>query len=108
MIGDLFAEQCSQTPGAVALLFRQLQSEVTQAHEVLSYAKLHALATKVQQQVTARLPPRGEGGVTAANPMMVSVCVERSPMAVAAVLGLCLAAARNAPLPDQRYGIFRM
>ena len=24
------------------------------------------------------------------------------------VLGLCLAAARNAPLPDHRYGIFRM
>ena len=24
------------------------------------------------------------------------------------VLGLCLAAARNAPLPDNRYGIFRM
>jgi 3-methylcrotonyl-CoA carboxylase beta subunit len=24
------------------------------------------------------------------------------------VLGLCLTAARNAPLPDNRYGIFRM
>jgi len=99
MLGKLFSEQCRKTPDAVALFHRPPSSNHAR-HTTLSYNELHILALKIRDRVIEWLASSsGESG----RPVdMVAVCLERSPLAVAAIMGLCLAGIPWIPLDPKQ------
>jgi aspartate racemase len=84
----LFEEQVAETPDAIAVLFEERS---------LTYAQLNAQANRLAHQMIRLGVGRGS---------LISLCMERSPEVIVAILGILKAGAAYVPLdpayPDER------
>jgi len=96
-IGLLFESQALQTPSAPALIFKRRllpTGEEVVLRGVVSYLELLQMARNVQKQVEESLDAMG---VLDSHPI-VALCMERSPLAVATIIGLALSGCPWMPL----------
>lgn len=98
-MGHLFQKRALESPDAAALVFysSDVSGEGECRRQVLSFGELLDMAHCVQDRVESRL---SQVSVIDDSPV-VALCIERSPLAVAAILGICLAGCPWLPLDPQ-------
>ena len=98
-MGHLFQKRALESPDAAALIFYRsdVSCEGQCRRQVLSFWELLDMAHRVQERVESRL---SQLSMIDDSPV-VALCIERSPLAVAAILGICLAGCPWLPLDPQ-------